>query len=148
MPLSLDEVTFLLRDSTKPRRDEERIGTRFPFRGEVKESSFMLFIRHGQEPKHYFPLISGRLEPFDYDDTMLWLDYRLAPGAVFTFLMTSCIALFIGLAFLFVPDHHIVSWIAFSFVALNYSLMRVIFHKNLKRSKEEIRQVLAIPKPV
>ena len=138
---SSEEVITLLEASTKNKFIVDVRDQFFPFRGQVLPDSFKLFIRSGQQPTQYFPLITGKIEEFD-EKTLVKLDYRLAPSTIVTFFLTSFIAIFIGVVFFLLGEHETIVYLSFIFLLFNYLLMRLIFSKNLKISKEELRKVL------
>jgi len=110
------------------------------FNGIVGKNSFRIS-KVINRSNTFLPLILGEVEE-TARGSILFLQYKLFPGALFFVVFWSIILLAFSGFFLGLVHNYVNGFICLALAILNYSLAIFFFHRQVKSSREEFHQLI------
>ncbi len=114
------------------------------FNGIIGQNSFRIS-KVVDKGDTFLPLILGKVEETPLG-SIIFLNYRLFPGAIFFLAFWSVILVGIGFYFSFGEVNYISAGICFSLAIANYGLALFFFNRQLKSSQKVFHQLINFQK--
>jgi hypothetical protein len=147
LPFSADQAEYLLDTYTKAIRKEEgdiregeKIEGLYKFNGYVKFRHFKIS-KKVKHPHNFLPLIKGTIESTS-TGCILFVQYHLFFGTLFTMILWSVLTLFTGVYFLFHLSETTIGSIAFGLFFLNYIVSVANFNIQVNDSRRLLEETL------